>query len=52
MRHSRRSDFGGKWEEKFRNFSGKEEEWEELKEFFLREYQNDQDFRNKIDTAG
>ena len=36
------------WEEKFRDFSGEKERWEELKEFLVREYQKDPDFRNSI----
>ncbi|NJY62624.1 malto-oligosyltrehalose synthase [Salinimicrobium sp. CDJ15-81-2] len=38
----------GKWEEKFRNLSGDKENWEELKEFMVREYQKDPDFRNSV----
>ncbi len=41
---------GGKWEEKFRNLSVKEEKWQELKEYFLREYQKDPEFRNKVNS--
>ncbi|MCY2687163.1 malto-oligosyltrehalose synthase [Salinimicrobium sp. TH3] len=41
---------GGKWEEKFRNLSVKGEKWQELKEYFLREYQKDPEFRNKINS--
>ncbi len=41
---------GGKWYEKFSDFSGDKENWEELKEYFLREYDKDPDFRNKINN--
>lgn len=40
---------GEAWENKFRNFSAENEKWEELKEYFLREYDKDPDFRKKID---
>ncbi|MHA6280577.1 malto-oligosyltrehalose synthase [Salinimicrobium sp. CAU 1759] len=42
-------EMGAKWEEQFRNFSGEDENWQELKEYFLREYDKEPDFRNKVD---
>ncbi|WZL88899.1 malto-oligosyltrehalose synthase [Salinimicrobium sp. 3283s] len=44
------NEFGEKWQDKFRNFSAESENWEELKEYFLREYDKDPDFRSKIDN--
>ncbi len=43
-------NLGGKWEEKFRNFSGENENWQELKEYFLREYDKEAGFRNKVNN--
>lgn len=40
-----------KWQEKFSNSSGEKEDWQELKEFFLREVEKDQEFRNKVQSA-
>ena len=37
----------GKWDEKFRDLSGKKERWEELKEFLVREYQKDPDIQKQ-----
>lgn len=42
-------DLGDKWEEKFKNISGDKEDWQELKEYFLREYAKDPELRDKID---
>ena len=42
-------EIGGKWQEKFRNFSGENENWQELKEYFLREYFKEPEFKNKVD---
>ncbi|WP_029034832.1 malto-oligosyltrehalose synthase [Salinimicrobium terrae] len=44
------SKFGAKWKDKFKNFSGENEDWEELKEYFLREYDKEPDFRNTVDN--
>ena len=39
------------WREKFADFSGEKEDWQELKEFFLREIDKGGEFENKVRGA-
>lgn len=43
-------NFDSKWNEKLRNTSGEKENWQELKEFLVREIQKNSEFGNKMNV--